>query len=124
MHLLLVDDDPVIRTLLSAILTRAGWLVVAAASGEEAVERLAEAEFDAILSDVQMPGMDGRELLARIRANGSTAHMPVILMTATADVSLLDTLRAEGAIGSIAKPIDPRTIVERLQQMLTPNSQS
>jgi len=122
MHLLVVDDDPVVRTLLSAILARAGWSITTASSGEEAMERLAETQFDAVLSDVQMPGMDGRELLTRIRGNGSTAHVPVILMTGTSDPALLASLRSEGATASIAKPIDPRNIVEHIRTALQPST--
>jgi CheY-like chemotaxis protein len=79
---LVVDDDPAIRELLSDVLNAAGWAVAEAADGEAALVALARARPDVVLTDVWMPGLDGPGLLRRLRDGGD--DVPVVLMTAHA----------------------------------------
>ena len=76
---LVVDDSPVVRELLAELLTAAGLTVTQAADGEEALERAAQAHFDLVLSDVEMPRMDGFTLVERLRQKGVTA--PIVVVT-------------------------------------------
>lgn len=81
---LLVDDSPIIREMVSEILASAGLKVITATNGEEALARLAESEPDLVISDVEMPRMDGFTLLERIR--GQTQRLPVVMLTTRASV--------------------------------------
>jgi len=81
---LVVDDALTIRELERSILERAGFEVCTAADGLQALDRLVERSFDLVLTDVEMPGMDGLALTEAIRANPSSANLPVILLTTRA----------------------------------------
>lgn len=105
MKVLLIDDDPVIRRLAEVGLTRAGWIVAVACSGEEALAVVRDAAPEVILLDVVMPGMDGLETLAALRKQACTA--PVIMMTARDDPADVAGYRASGAAAVINKPFDP-----------------
>ena len=101
--LLVIDDEPQIRTLLKATLTRAGYAVVEAANGREALEYLQEAQTpEVILLDLMMPVMDGWEFRRRQQADPALARVPVIVLSA------LDPSRAAGvdAAAFLKKPLD------------------
>src|SRR5205085_10033785 len=83
--LLVVDDDDNNRDLLSRRLRRKGFSVAVAASGREALERIARRRFDLVLLDIMMPGMSGVEVLEEIRGRHSLAELPVIMTTALGD---------------------------------------
>ncbi|MGA2642797.1 MAG: response regulator [Spirochaetia bacterium] len=80
--ILVVDDSITARTLLKSILEAAGYLVRTAVDGAEAFATLRETEFDLVVSDVDMPRLNGFDLTARIRADRKVADLPVILVTA------------------------------------------
>ena len=79
----MVDDQPANVRLLEAILTPRGYDVPTAASGEEALDAIAESEPDLVLLDIVMPGMDGYEVCRRIREQAQTAYLPVVMITAS-----------------------------------------
>src|SRR4029078_11496643 len=83
-RVLVVDDDPHVLIFVRQVLTHSGFEVHTAGDGRLAVDRVAAGSFDAVVSDIRMPGMDGLELLRTVRRH--RPDMPVILMTATADV--------------------------------------
>jgi two-component system chemotaxis response regulator CheY len=117
-RLLIVDDDPVVQMLLSAVAGRDGWAVTTANDGAEAIAALAGAVFDAVVTDLNMPNVDGAQLLAHIRGNAQMATLPVVLLTATADAARIAELSAAGATACMAKPIDPRRFAEELRNTL------
>lgn len=112
---LIVDDIEANRLILNEIL-KDDFDVMEAASGEQALDILSDTDDipDAILLDIGLPGMDGFEVLNRMKAKPETAHIPVLFITA-AD-SAHDELRGleEGAVDYITKPFDPRTVLLRL----------
>jgi len=115
LNVLVVDDEPAIRQVLSAALSKAGYAVEAAASAAEALARLDKAAFDVVLSDVFMPVTDGIELIKQARARGHTATF--IMVTAFASVdSAIDAIKA-GAWDYITKPVRHEEILHRLQQI-------
>jgi signal transduction histidine kinase/ActR/RegA family two-component response regulator len=100
--ILIVDDQPAQRDVLSRILKKEGYAVATAASGEEALNFLGKTKPGAVLLDVRMPGMDGWQVLKSIRANPQTASIPVIVQT------VLDERRFAFALGASAylkKPV-------------------
>jgi DNA-binding NtrC family response regulator len=99
---LVVDDDPSILTMTEDLLTEAGFEVGKCASGREALDRLQAQEWDVVLTDLQMPGVDGLELLAAVREQ--SPDTPVIIMTAFGTIqSAGDAMRA-GALDFVTKP--------------------
>lgn len=111
MRLLLIEDDDDVRRVARLSLHRLGGFQVSEASGGAEGLRCAAAELpDAILLDVMMAGMDGPTTLAALRANPSTAAIPVVFLTAKAMTSEVERLRNLGAAGVLTKPFDPRSL--------------
>src|SRR5258708_5696487 len=110
--ILIVDDDPVQRRLLSAAVERFGYGAGAAAGGEEALARLAAPEGDAyalVILDLVMPDLDGMAVLARLREHDRS--IPVIVQTAHGGIDVVVSAMRAGAIDFVVKPVS----MERLQ---------
>ncbi len=118
-RILVVDDQEDMReaTRLSLEII-AGWEVLAAASGEEALRRAAAERPDAVLLDYRMPGMDGPTTLQALRDDPATRPIPVIMLTAVSHPDDLQRLRDAGADGIIAKPFDPMELHLRIAREL------
>ena len=123
-RILVVDDEADINTILSVTLRRAGYEVISAADGVEAIEIIHLHAPDLILLDVMMPRADGLEALRRIREHGPTAHTPVIMLTAKS--ALADKMKGfeRGADDYVAKPFEPAEILARVQALLKRTAQS
>ena len=111
--LLIVDDDVRNQSALSKALRARGFAVSVAGSGAQALEMLAANRFAAVLTDIMMPGMDGYELIRRMRG-GSTGQIPIIAVTAKAMPGDVELCLAAGASDYLAKPVD----IDRLLQLL------
>ena len=105
-RVLIVDDLEENRILLGRRLLRAGFDVVHADNGEEAIRRVREQEFDLVLLDVMMPGLDGNDTLSRIRREYSSATLPIIMVTAKAQNTDIVESLSRGANDYVTKPID------------------
>ena len=105
-RILIVDDDPGQRSLLDSFLRGQGFETVVADSGEQALALLRAQEFGLMISDVRMPGMTGLETLRRARQESRTARLPVLLVTAYADIREAVGAMRDGALNYLAKPID------------------
>lgn len=118
-HVLLVDDEPDIRTLVTLILQRMGGMTVrAAASGQEALQLLGgDYRPDLILLDVMMPGMDGIQTLAAIRSMRAVADLPVCFFTAKVHPAELQQWRDLGVDAVLAKPFSPTELVAQLREI-------
>jgi DNA-binding response OmpR family regulator/DNA-binding CsgD family transcriptional regulator len=118
---LVVDDEPDIRTLMRINLEGAGHRVVTAASGEEALDAVGREQPDAVFLDLMMPGLDGWDVLAALKSTGDGASdVPVFLVTALHDTDLRLRGGIEGALRYITKPFDPAELVRALDQVLDP----
>lgn len=115
---LVVDDDETVRLVVSAILEEHGHSVTHVRNGEEAmmVARLGWPEV--IVTDVIMPVMDGFELVARLKADPSTAHIPIIVMTSLGDKSARQRALDAGAEDFVTKPVDEIELVTRIGNYL------
>jgi two-component system chemotaxis sensor kinase CheA len=118
-HVLVVEDSAFFRNLLVPSLTAAGFKVSAAASAAEAL-RLRESGrmFDAIISDIEMPDMDGLAFARAVRADGSWANLPMIALSSHADPNQVEAGRDAGFTDYVAK-IQRDQIIESLRQCLT-----
>lgn len=114
-HLLIVDDDERIRTLLQKFLMRNGFLVTAARDAAHARRILSGLDFDLIVLDVMMPGEDGLALTASLRETMST---PILLLTAKGETeNRIEGLEA-GADDYLAKPFEPKELLLRINAIL------
>ena len=116
MKLLVVDDDPELRPLVGFALRQASYLVVEAASGEEALTLLDRELPDLMILDVNMPGIDGFEVLRRARANGR--HLPILMLTVRGEEEDLVRGLDLGADDYLTKPFSPRTLLARVRALL------
>jgi CheY-like chemotaxis protein len=118
-RVVVVDDEADIREIATLSLeTVAGWQVVSVSSGLEAVAVVAREQPDAVLLDVMMPGQDGPATLAALRAQESTRAVPVVFLTAKAQVRERAQLQDLGAAGVLAKPFDPMTLGTEIADLL------
>jgi CheY-like chemotaxis protein/HPt (histidine-containing phosphotransfer) domain-containing protein len=112
---LIVDDDPASRLLARVVLEKNGHAVVEAANGMEALDRLrGEAAVGLVVADLNMPVLDGLELLWEMRDAAKWSHIPVIVLTGETDELLESKLIEEGADDYLSKPIDPRLFAARV----------
>ncbi len=117
LDILAVDDNPLNLRLVVILLERAGHRVAVAEDGAAAVQRVAAGGIDAVMMDVQMPGMDGLEATRRIRALGTAAaRVPIIAVTANAQRRHLDACRSAGMDAVVTKPIDASTLLATLSE--------
>jgi signal transduction histidine kinase/ActR/RegA family two-component response regulator len=116
-RILLVEDNELNRIVANDLLTHvAGAEIEIATNGQEALERIAEATFDLVLMDVQMPLMDGYEATMRIRQNPSLRSLPIVAMTAHAMQSDRERCIAVGMNAYVTKPFDPMELFAVLAQ--------
>jgi two-component system, OmpR family, phosphate regulon response regulator OmpR len=114
-RILLVEDDPRLAEMLCEYLGQAGFSVTAAPLGATAIERLAGAEYDAVVLDLMLPDMDGLEVCRRLRAKADT---PVLMLTARGDAIDRIIGLELGADDYLAKPFEPRELLARLRAIL------
>lgn len=115
MKILIAEDDPASRLVLSAVLSRLGHEVTAVNDGREALERMKEESFRVLVSDWMMPHIDGLELTQRIRSEESAPYVYIILLTALGDrASFLKGMEA-GADDFMTKPLDVESLTVRLR---------
>jgi len=114
--ILLVDDEAAITDNLAPLLQRAGFTVVVARDGEEAISRLPAISPDLVVLDVLLPGMDGREVLRRVRRE--RRQVPIILLTQVGESGERTMALEEGADDYLNKPFDPYELVARIRAVL------
>jgi two-component system, cell cycle response regulator DivK len=118
--ILLADDHEDNRLALLTVLEREGYLTLAAANGQQAVE-VARAHLpDLILMDLAMPVMDGRQAMQELRADERTAAIPIVVLTAMALSVDRDRLVADGFDGLLIKPCMPPHLVAEVRRMIGP----
>lgn len=118
--ILAVDDEPSIVRLVSAALTARGYEVVVAHNGEEALDKVRLDRPDAIVLDIMMPKMDGKQVRERLAKNPATSGIPILFLSAVGDMSSqLDTLEA-GQGEYMTKPFKPSELADYVDAMLDP----
>ncbi|HKX67773.1 MAG TPA: response regulator [Intrasporangium sp.] len=115
---LLVEDNDKNLKLARDVLEFAGFRVLVAMTGEEAVLRAREALPDLVLMDLQLPGMDGFEVLRRLRGDDATATIPVVALTAFAMQQDRERASGAGFEGYLVKPIDVRQFPHQVRAHL------
>ncbi|MBZ0152954.1 MAG: response regulator [Planctomycetes bacterium] len=117
-RVLVVDDSASIRQQVAAALRDGGFEILEAVDGQEALDRLqADPAIAAVLCDVNMPRMNGLELLDKLVANGRLPQLPVVMLTTEGQPALMQRAKAAGAKGWIVKPFKPPLLLATLQKI-------
>lgn len=113
MHsILAVDDSASMRQMVSFTLKNAGYNVVEAIDGQDALEKTGGRDFDLVLTDQNMPRMDGIDLVKRLRDNPKFKSTPILILTTESSDQMKQAGRAAGATGWLVKPFDPAKLIE------------
>ncbi|MDX1764507.1 MAG: response regulator [bacterium] len=117
--ILIVDDDTITRKFVSFILRASGFEVTCACDGLEALEMLALGTVDLVVTDLNMPKMDGLELIRNIRDDHRYATLPVIMLTTEGDAEARQAAAAAGVSGYLVKPVSGEELAEKIRTCLS-----
>lgn len=118
-RVLIADDDPVIRHLLSSIIRKVGYVVVEVTDGREALRILeSDANFKAAIFDMTMPYLEGTDLIRYMRTEKRLMRIPVMMITAEPDIKLLAKSFAAGATAFLPKPFTAAQMHNALRMLL------
>lgn len=116
--ILAIDDDPIQREFCSVYLATPTVTVVTASSADEALEILPTRAFDAVLSDVDMPGMNGIELVRHLRGDTRYDDLPIMVVTGREDMVSIDLAYDAGATAFMCKPVNWRLLSHQIRFMI------
>ena len=117
--ILVADDEVHIVQVVAIKLRNGGYTVVTAPNGTEALEIMKDTPCDAVITDFQMPGMNGLELVEKLRSNPATASIPVIMLTARGFAIDQDQKESLGIAHCLSKPFSPRELLMVLEETLS-----
>ncbi|HEX3746322.1 MAG TPA: response regulator [Bryobacteraceae bacterium] len=120
-RVLIVDDSPAMRTFVRRVIAMSGFEMsdcFEAANGLEALEVLRTEWVDAILTDINMPGMDGQEFLRRVSQDELLRSIPAIVISTDATAHRIESMTSLGARGYVTKPFLPETLRDELERTL------
>lgn len=115
--ILVTDDDPVIRILISECLSCYGHEVITVSSGKECLEKLTGDLPEVLLLDLMMPDMNGMEVLKKLRDNPNTAQVPVIMLSANAEKKVVEEDKNAQANQYLEKPFDLKTLLQAVEDI-------
>lgn len=121
-RILVVDDAPFVRNVLDRLLTAAGFRCHSVADGDAALAAAASDRFDLVMTDLNLPGIDGLDLLAMLRTGrGPNRGTPAVLLTGALPEELIVVAEAVGADAIITKPIDPGEVIATIRRLTRPS---
>ena len=119
MHsILAVDDSATMRQMVSFTLKNAGYQVTEAVDGQDAWEKVGDKNYDLVLTDQNMPRMDGISLTRRLRGHPKFKDTPILILTTESSDQMKQAGRAAGATGWLVKPFDPGRLIEVIQKVI------
>ncbi|MCB1388347.1 MAG: response regulator [Rhodobacteraceae bacterium] len=113
--ILAIDDSRTIRQLVSQTLGDAGFDVTTAVDGSDGVDTFRNSRFDAVITDINMPKLDGFGVIAAIRGGDTNRKVPILVLTTESSAEFKDKARNLGATGWIVKPFEDRQLVDILK---------
>jgi two-component system chemotaxis response regulator CheY len=113
-----VDDSPTARQVLHLTLQEAGFDVVEAVDGQDALEKLAKEDVHLLITDLNMPRLDGIALIKKVRQDPATRFLPIVMLTTEAHDAKKAEGRAAGASGWIVKPFKPEQLLGVVRAVL------
>lgn len=116
--ILTVDDSASLRMAIRIALTGAGYAVTEAADGVEGLAKATATRFDLIVTDLNMPNMDGLQMIRALREQPAQAGVPIIFLTTESDDSMKAQAKAAGATGWLVKPFQPEQLIRVAKKVL------
>jgi two-component system chemotaxis response regulator CheY len=116
--ILIVDDSSSMRQLVTFALKDAGYDVISAVDGKDALSKMDGAKVDMVVTDLNMPNMDGIELIKQLRGIPASKFTPVVMLTTESQGAKKQEGRAAGASGWIVKPFNPETLISVIKKFL------
>ena len=113
-----VDDSPSVRQMVAFTLQEAGYNVIEACDGKDALLKITDAEINMIITDLNMPNMDGIELIRNVRSNAKFKFLPIIMLTTESQNEKKTEGKNVGATGWIVKPFRPEQLVAVIKRVL------
>ena len=117
---LLVDDSVSVRKFVGGMLERAGFRVVVARDGAEALQQLGEHTVDVVVTDLEMPRLNGYELIRDLNREPTTSDLPVVVLTTRAGAKHVDLARELGVEHCVAKPVDEASFIQLVESLAAP----
>ena len=117
--ILIIDDNPVNRSVMDSICKSLGYLTITAVDGYDATEKVRSSLPHLILLDIEMPGMDGKEFLKKFKATKEGKEVPVLMVTSVEEVESMIECFKEGANDYITKPFEPEVLKARIENSLS-----
>ena len=118
MRVLTVDDSRTILAMLHHTLSNAGFEVLQAEDGEKGLEVLKNESVDVVITDINMPVMDGIEFIKQVRATGTHNSLSIVILTTETSQDKRDQGRAAGGTGWIVKPFDPDKLISVIHKVV------
>ncbi len=118
MKVLIVDDDPIIRKLLGHYLDSSGYKTLYASNGLEALEALVRDNVNLVLTDLNMPYMDGIELVKHMRDDEKLRNIPVLMVTTEDDIKTKELAMKTGVNGYLIKPVTAEAVTKEAKRLL------
>jgi DNA-binding response OmpR family regulator len=120
-RILVIDDDPILREFASVYLSTPETVVETVPDGNTALDRLLKGQFDIVLVDIEMPELDGFEIVQRLRAHESLQHLPIVMLTGREDIASIDRAYNLGATSFVTKPVNWRELSYQLRYVIRAN---
>jgi two-component system chemotaxis response regulator CheY len=117
-NILIVDDSNAIRQSVGFILEQAGYQVVPAVDGEDAVPKIEGQAFDLVITDVNMPRMDGIALTRHVRQSARNKFVPILMLTTESQADMMKEGKEAGATGWIVKPFDADKLLATIKKLI------
>lgn len=119
-RVMIVDDSATVRQVLQMTLAQAGYEIIEAVDGEDALKLFPESNIDMLVTDLNMPNVDGIDLIKQVRKNKGNRFMPIVMLTTESQPERKKQGKEAGASGWITKPFKPEQLLS-IVQMVCPN---
>ncbi len=117
-HILVVDDSASLRSMVAFTLKKEGHQVTEAANGQEALTKADSGSFNLVLTDVNMPQMDGVTLCAELRKKPAFKFTPILILTTESSAEMKQRGKTAGATGWLVKPFNPDTLLSTIKRVI------
>ena len=116
-RILTIDNSKTIRDMLMLTLAEAGFEVLQAVDGQDGLDVLDKEQVDVVITDINMPRMDGYEVIRHLRSNSAHKSMPILVLTTESEAEKKNLARAAGATGWMVKPFDPERLIATINKV-------
>ena len=116
-RILTIDDSKTIRDMLMLTLAEAGFEVLQAVDGQDGLDVLDKEQVDVVITDINMPRMDGYEVIRHLRNNSAHKSTPILVLTTESETEKKNLARVAGATGWMVKPFDPERLIATINKV-------